>query len=295
MNNININELTAISTIISFKIDIIADDTFDMTLDTNSSLAKRILNSFNDIPENHSLLSRNFSDLSHHDDDDFVFISSEGKLLNYLKTTQCQESLETIQQRIRKGHALVSSIVSDTQQAIDNANALSITERSQLITDLMWYLMDLALKKGKGFNEGTFVINGAHKALYDFLRSFKSTYMRGHSHFKSRVPEVIKNMFYECSKGYGIDCASGPADKKHLLFELIDGGKMLFIKPENHGTDGMLDYICHAVGYAASVFRHIYGGNNEMGMQKERIENIREFCSLFDFKSPELGSVTYVL
>lgn len=145
----------------------------------------------------------------------------------------------------------------------------------QSVMAIGWHLYDLALQKGQGFTEGTFVIEDQGFKLYNFLMKYSKqqnpdihgnlqdpllhmsnnpfAYSRDASHYVH-----LKNQF----RSYGIDVRFGldqeaqpllPALKRHILFGKIaeDGDNLIYLKFENYGISKN-DVVNHAKEYAAA-------------------------------------------
>lgn len=127
------------------------------------------------------------------------------------------------------------------------------------IISIGWHLYDLALQKGQGFMEGTFILEDRNFKLYNFLMEYTKqqntdikddlqdpllhvsenpfAYSRDASHYVH-----LKNQF----RSYGIDIRFGadqeaqpllPALKRHILYSKIDQDvdNLIYIKFENFG------------------------------------------------------------
>lgn len=184
---------------------------------------------------------------------------------------------------INEGKNLVHDIISGKKTSVDPTNA------NHEMAALQWYLMDAAIKKNQGFEEGAFVIDeGNDHRLYNYLLTHPQQKDRASSHFVGRS-EVYKSPFhiiFESALHKGIDVFDGslPAKKRTIDFALVDafgqpGKKLLFIKPENYSpfleldTEHPYDFAMHALEFVESQKRKKAGagGDDQPGMQKERV------------------------
>lgn len=139
------------------------------------------------------------------------------------------------------------------------------------VASIIHYLFQKAEQKGNGFNEGAFVVEDQDHALFNRLCELSGSYKRISSH------RIGNNM----SAHYGFDLPEGlirPTDKRHVLFfsTVIDKGKkVIFIKPENYGTQQLDHLVNHSIEYLESFAKRyslIWGDiHNPSQERKERV------------------------
>ncbi|KAF7586101.1 hypothetical protein BBP40_009450 [Aspergillus hancockii] len=151
--------------------------------------------------------------------------------------------------------------------------------RNRQVTGILWYLVALAVERNQGFVTGAFVCRDPDGRL--------SAYFRGIG-----TPRISSHLKRHSAPGCtgGIDLH--PDDElpplahghRHLLFIAIEGdrrrGTCLFLKPERYGVAGLRNFTHHAAHYVRSLARRRrFGGNEEIGMRKERIPDraVRDF------------------
>lgn len=169
-------------------------------------------------------------------------------------------------------------------EAISQINKKEPRELQSIIAGLSWYCMFRAIDKGMGFKEGSFMIPDPNHTLHTFLSSLHETYQRISSHLKSHTPKM--------HAGIDIETFPLPGGSRHLLFAPVihkDGSSWIFIKPEDHGTKGVVSLIAHTFGWFQSIGRlylpSVFGSNEEVGVYKERIpeDTVKEFRKLVAF------------
>ncbi len=156
------------------------------------------------------------------------------------------------------GATLNHALIAGDQQTV----TLLSQEHPKAVRALIWYYYALACGKQQFFEEGTFII--AHpqaplilnfinkdtiKSALPALYRVDNAYERISSHFDKYMKWAgIKEQHY------GIDISHLPTGKQTLLFGHVNRDKnIIFIKPENHGTNTVTDLAHHAKGYAESV------------------------------------------
>lgn len=188
------------------------------------------------------------------------------EIYNKLQIDQCFYT-----DQVSKGREYADAIY---ENRLDNIPTKTQQEYLQSIIALNWHLYDLALQKGQGFVEGTFVLEDTEFKLYNFLMAYtrrmnpevKGTHLDpllhvSHNPFAySRDASHYKHLKMQY-RPYGIDIRFGadkkseallPAYKRHILFGKIDEETNLFyLKIENFGihTSDVLD---HAREFAAA-------------------------------------------
>jgi len=119
------------------------------------------------------------------------------------------------------------------------------------IISVIWYLSDLAGKRGQEMCEGMFLIADPAYNLFDFLLRYKYVYPRISSHFP--VSSISQ---------YGIDIPkeqrdvlSLPHNYYHILFGKTDRAGYIFIEPEPYGLQYWSDGILHLKDYMIHTFQ----------------------------------------
>lgn len=178
-------------------------------------------------------------------------------------------TLNEAEERISKGAALFEQILQ---------GGTILPQETEAIEDdcanLIWHLMDLALKKGEGFFEGTFVIEDPDLKIYNYLLSARTLHERSSSHYIGRSAPTH----------HGIDVFSAPlpAQKRTLLFETATSsnpnsyeGKVLYLKPENFSANAynIKEFLMHTYEYCQSrINKYFYPGSDDLPyMRKERV------------------------
>lgn len=216
--------------------------------------------------------------------------------------------------QVTKGRKYADAIYENRLHDIPTATQ---QEYLQSLIALNWHLYDLAIQKGQGFVEGTFVVEGFE--LYDFHMAYakrfnpdiKGTpqdpllhvsynpfaYSRDASHFTHLKPQY---------RPYGIDIRFGadkpsetllPANKRHILYGKLDEEEKLFyLKIENFGIHtsdvvghskeygsaqlGKNNFAASSIRAIASRFGYIIPVDSGEGNQKER--TVPQFLTDFD-------------
>ncbi|MBA2369487.1 MAG: hypothetical protein H0V82_10760 [Candidatus Protochlamydia sp.] len=167
---------------------------------------------------------------------------------------------------IEQGEILLKDIISGNSSKMNQ----DPIEAEKETTALTWALMNVAIKKGDGFQQGTFVLNDPSNSIYSFLSTHPNHYSRPSSHYAGRSPKMQE----------GIDVFNQPlpAGKRTLLFsqvEQMDGSKVLFLKPENYSADHkqIYDFTMHGYEFlAAQKNKVFYPGSDDLpNMRKERV------------------------
>jgi len=134
------------------------------------------------------------------------------------------------------GGELLAAMLAGEEAALGSAATAC---PKQVASAIVWALMSRALRRGEGFQEGTFVVYGpgAERILLALLPYATG---RPSSHFKGREVQLDSLHMH-----YGIDVpldGSGdlPAEKRHVLMGLVrmpDESCGVYIKPENNGCE----------------------------------------------------------
>lgn len=216
--------------------------------------------------------------------------------------------------QIALGALWFKRLIENDQEKIEQLEKhASQSDHLNAVISLPWLLYSHALKRKKGFEEGTFVIEDQNLVIYNFLMRYckrfnptlKGTkedpashatlnpyaYSRDSSHFKESQKH---NTHMGIDVRYGPNSAAEPnlpAGKRHLLFGIVDDKKrdLIFIKPENNGLyihDGLKE---HSHEYIVSNIRKMPGAQT-LGMvnktddhpdyRKERTE--KQFLAVFN-------------
>ncbi|KAL6231007.1 hypothetical protein BDW75DRAFT_221307 [Aspergillus navahoensis] len=151
--------------------------------------------------------------------------------------------------------------------------------RNSLVLGMMWYLAALAAQRKQGFRTGAFLCRDPHGRLSAFFQGAGTP--RISSHLK-------RHSAPGCTGGVDLyaDDALPPLahGHRHVLFIAINSdkrrGSCLFLKPERYGVSGVQNLFHHTIHYFRSLARqHRFGGNEGVGMRKERIPDrvVRDF------------------
>lgn len=137
-----------------------------------------------------------------------------------------------------------------------------------------------AESKGQAFTEGTFVIEDFDGVVFNWLRSIQNDNQRISTHFKE----------YRGMAQYGLDVSGLPDGKRTLLFGQFEhranNKKYIFIKPESHGVDGLIDKILHTASLIKSkVNKFTAGADDVPTYRKEHIPHqvVGSFKAIIDF------------
>ncbi|KAK2762762.1 hypothetical protein FQN54_000936 [Arachnomyces sp. PD_36] len=143
--------------------------------------------------------------------------------------------------------------------------------RDRQVTGIMWYLFALAVERNQGFVTGAFVCLDPHGRLFAYFQGVGTA--RISSHLK-------RHSAPGCTGGVDLHADDVlpplPHGHRHVLFIAINHdkrrGRCLFLKPERYGVGGVRNFIRHAAHYIRSLARRRrFGGNEGVGMRKERI------------------------
>ncbi len=174
-----------------------------------------------------------------------------------------------VQELILKGKFLMQGIKSGTVKEPSK----NIEEAQDQLAAICWFLMDAAIKKNQGFTEGAFVIEDIDALIYNFYLKCPHMGARASSHYEGRSREGH----------FGVDVLNGnmPAQKRHLNFSLVQAYPrtskkiLLHLKPENYSvfptTAWGHDLLMHSYEYLLSRRRKGTDGDDQPGMQKERV------------------------
>ncbi|KAF5573799.1 hypothetical protein FPANT_12149 [Fusarium pseudoanthophilum] len=139
------------------------------------------------------------------------------------------------------------------------------------VTGIMWYLTALAVERNQGFVSGAFLCLDPYGRLSAFFRAIGTP--RTSSHLKRHSAPGCTGGVDLHADGTFPPLANG---HRHVLFIAIANdkrrGNCLFLKPEPYGVAGLQNFIHHAERYVHSLVRRFrFGGNDRVGMRKERI------------------------
>lgn len=192
---------------------------------------------------------------------------------------------------IKKGEVLLQDIFAGTRTQMRQDPAEAEIETAALT----WVLMNVAIKKGDGFQQGTFVLNDPTNRIHSFLKTHPKHYTRASSHYAGRAPKV--------QEGIDVFNQPMPAGKRTILFsevDQMDGSKVLFFKPEDYSADHkhLFDFTMHGYEFlAAQKNKILYPGSDDLpNMRKERVpvEILSEFknvLAIFDEFKKEHGNL----
>lgn len=164
---------------------------------------------------------------SPHSDAHFTAEEATKRLDAYVARFGQGLSLEKARELIEEGKQLLRLILDGSIGSAEDCPRGA----EEGIASLMWFLMQLALNKGQGHEEGAFVIEDHEDKLYHFLLKTKLTGDRPSSHFVGRSEPWggLSNVLMSSSRHQGIDILNGllPASKRHILFGKVDSPKFL--------------------------------------------------------------------
>ena len=138
----------------------------------------------------------------------------------------------------------------------------------EFVSCLIWHLMDRALDRGQGFDEGAFMLDDPQHRLGRILAAV------GHRRVSSHLqhdPGLTLGIDVTASNGVQL-----PSHHRHVLLKLVSGPAnepRLFIKTEAFGVRGAVNFAGHTWEYLLSVARKwgIGGSDTGPGLHKERI------------------------
>jgi hypothetical protein len=146
------------------------------------------------------------------------------------------------------------------------------------VAGIMWYLTYLSIERGQTFVTGAYLCRDPEGRLSAYFSSIGTP--RISSHLKRQSSPG-------CTTGLDLRLAAGksgnpeqppplPHGHCHVLSIAIVNdkrrGNCLYLKPERYGVHGIRNLAHHAVMYGKSLKRkHTFGGNQVLGMRKERI------------------------
>lgn len=156
------------------------------------------------------------------------------------------------------------------------------------VTALTWFLMDIALKKGQGHEQGAFCLEDKDSKLYNFLLKAEGCGDRESSHFIERSDAWTggTKLMMKSAAHKGIDVLNGlPAGKRHLLFgqvntHLGEKNKILFLKLEDFSpfttTAYGYDMLMHGADLVMAQYNKKFnpGSDDAPEMAKERVPNV---------------------
>lgn len=212
-------------------------------------------------------------------------------------------NLQKAQQFITQGEAVLKSVLKGELTDPNNAGI----DSEQLVTSLMWCLMDRALKKNQGHSEGAFALEDQDGKLYQFLCNVKGCGDRESSHYVGRGPywNGVSSAVFTSSAHKGFDAPNGelPAQKRHVLFGQVTQNpnseeKVLFVKLENYSpflTAGYgYDMTMHTGEFAHAQYKKVAqpGSDDLPEMAKERVPTavLKAFVAMVD----TLGQVEHM-
>ncbi|KAM0254889.1 hypothetical protein ACHAQJ_006326 [Trichoderma viride] len=197
------------------------------------------------------------------------------RLADYLAVTGLAAREVEIRKFVAQGAQDVCAIMtsswsSDELRRIAAREILPAT-RGQQVVGIIWYLTALAVERSQGFLSGAFLCLDPHGRLSAFFLAVGTP--RNSSHLR-------RHSLPGCTGGVDlrVDGAWPPLANghRHVLFTTIVNdkrrGTCLFLKPEPYGVSGLQSFVQHSGRYVRSLARRFrFGGNDRVGMRKERI------------------------
>lgn len=164
-----------------------------------------------------------------------------------------------------------------------------------LLKALTLYFYYIARKLGHIFEEGTFVVYDPTATIYPFIEDLEDTYTRKASHLNAlaskNLPESERKPWLaqmgNNHRGHDVDIPA--MHKKTLLFNYIHPDKTAFyLKPESHGTKGLISITAHGIDFLRAQGRKqlpsVFGSDDQPAYSKERIpkEILRNFLKMIE-------------
>ncbi|KAH8659757.1 hypothetical protein BGZ61DRAFT_369995 [Ilyonectria robusta] len=197
------------------------------------------------------------------------------RLANYLAAAGLAAREAEIRTFVAQGaqdvHAIMTSPWSSDELRRIATREIHPPTRGRQVTGIMWYLTALAVERNQGFVAGAFLCLDPHGRLSAFFRAVGTP--RTSSHLKRHSAPGCTGGVDLHADGTFPPLAHG---HRHVLFIAIVNdkrrGNCLFLKPEPYGVAGLQDFIHHSERYVRSLARRFrFGGNDRVGMRKERI------------------------
>ncbi|KAL5093621.1 hypothetical protein Trisim1_010352 [Trichoderma cf. simile WF8] len=197
------------------------------------------------------------------------------RFTKYLAATNFSDREEEIRRYVAQGaedvRAIMTSPFSSDEIREIAAREVHPAARGRQVTGIIWYLTSLAVERNQAFRSGAFLCLDSYGRLSAFFLGIgtprTSSHLRRHSSPGSTGGVDLV-----------VDGALPPLanDHRHVLFTAIENdkhrGSCLFLKPEPYGVSGIKDFGHHADRYVRSLGRRFrFGGNDRVGMRKERI------------------------
>ncbi len=148
--------------------------------------------------------------------------------------------------------------------------------QQQMVKALILYYHTLAQQLGHIFEEGTFIIHDG-QPIYAFLQHMKDKYERNSSHLNALQKYQGREWLAQLGKQhFGYDVAMPEINFSTILFNRIsEDGNVFYLKPESHGTAGLVETVGHAASFVQAQGRklapEIFGSDDQPGYSKERI------------------------
>ncbi|KKP02873.1 hypothetical protein THAR02_05049 [Trichoderma harzianum] len=197
------------------------------------------------------------------------------RFAKYLAASGFADHEEEIRRFVAQGaenvRAIMTSPFSSDEIREIAARDVHPATRGRQVTGIIWYLTLLAVESNQAFLSGAFLCLDPYGRLSAFFLAIgtprTSSHLRRHS-----APGCIGGV------DLVVDGALPPLANghRHVLFTAIANdkhrGSCLFLKPEPYGVSGIKDFGHHADRYVRSLGRRFrFGGNDRVGMRKERI------------------------
>jgi hypothetical protein len=177
------------------------------------------------------------------------------RFADFVSTRSPQYSFEQVKTFIQRGETLVTEIQNG------RANSIGLSQRAEMIAEMVWYMLYCAVCEDQEFSQGTFVVRDPGHAIFKFFQStlgmVGGAAPRDSTHFADRILPSYSADGKKIVKTYGIDVK--PSEKKGLpanmrtvnfaAIETIDGFDWSFFKPEAHGVEDWTDFMMHAWDY----------------------------------------------
>lgn len=148
------------------------------------------------------------------------------------------------------------------------------------IRKICWGMMAHTIAQGKGFENGTFVVDDPGFRLFKTFTNCSDIYGRASSHFKKRAIPTTDG-YWEGYSHFGIDIPNLPPNMQAVLIGMIqtkDGRERIYIKCEDWGADLRLlsaekakHFFFHSLDFFASQYKRWNGTNQADGDRKEHM------------------------
>ncbi len=225
--------------------------------------------------------------------DSYLYFDFKRNWLKPSEGTRIEEDWQEVKDLSQSGKDIYSQITGSGRQEYIAALQANPEDYLQNIATFLSYLFKLAVEKGQGFEEGTFLVEDPQGSIYNFLDKYPEASDRTSSHlveyFQRKYPEkVTTHAGKKATRVRGIDVVQDvnlynpfgesmiptQGGKRHLFFMRV--GDYTLIKPENWGTSWS-DILPHGYEFVVAQARKTpalqayFGTDDEPNYRKERI------------------------